>query len=372
MLLHVHALNVVVRERSWSWSWFSVVGRVRSAPNHGGAHFLHDRGLAAELVRGAGVRPGDLVLDLGAGGGAITGPLVAAGARVLAVERDAGLARRLERRFAADPVTVVHGDLRRVPLPRRPYRVVASIPFAVTAALLRRLLDDPRTALERADLIVEWGMARRLATPRPRDLATAWWAGRFDLRLKRRVPAACFRPPPRVDAAHLAVRPRALAGDPGGQRLLRSMLRAAFANPRQPLLAVVAGTPPGAGLSHRRLRRVLAATRLDHTAPAASPTGEQWHDLALELLAATGAPGHRHAPASGTPPVSRGRSTARGGARQAPSSAARVASEGDRRAERSRATDSASRRTRRALPQVSMATSGSDQPRPSSSASSSG
>lgn len=279
-----------------------MVGRARSAPNHAGAHFLRDRAVAAELVRRAGVRPGDLVLDLGAGSGAITAPLAVAGARVLAVERDAGLTRYLERRFAAGQVTVVHGDLLRVPLPRRPYRVVASVPFAVTAALLRRLLDDPRSMLERADLLVEWGLARRLAAPRPRDLATAWWAGRFDLRLERRVPAACFRPPPRVDAAHLAVRPRALAGDPGGQRLLRSMLRLAFAHPGLPLLAVAGGTRPGADRSHRGLRRILTAAGLDPAAPATAATGAQWHQLVLELL---GAPGRRAAPAG---PARRGRS----------------------------------------------------------------
>lgn len=195
-----------------------MVGRARSAPNHAGAHFLRDRGVAAELIRHAGAGPGDLVLDLGAGDGAITAPLAAAGARVVAVERDDRLVRLLERRFAGDLVTVVHGDLRRVPLPRRPFQVVASIPFAVSAALLHRLLDDPRTALAGADLLVEWGLARRLTGSRPRDLNTAWWAARFDLRLERRIPAGCFRSPPRVDAAHLAIRPRPLAGDPRGRR----------------------------------------------------------------------------------------------------------------------------------------------------------
>jgi 23S rRNA (adenine-N6)-dimethyltransferase len=265
-----------------------VAGRARSAPNHAGAHFLRDRGVAAELVRRSGVGPGDLVLDLGAGDGAITAPLAAAGARVVAIERDPRLTRRLERRFAGSQVTVVQGDLRRVPLPRRPYRVVASVPFAITAALLRRLLDDPRGGLAGADLLVEWGLARRLAAPRPRDLATAWWIARYELRLERRVPAACFRPPPRVDAAHLAIRPRALAGDPRGQRLLRSMLRAAFAHPSQPLLAVARGTRPGADRSHRSLRRILVAAGLDPAAPATSPTGAQWHTLALDLLATTG------------------------------------------------------------------------------------
>jgi 23S rRNA (adenine-N6)-dimethyltransferase len=263
-----------------------VAGRVRSATEHAGAHFLRDRSVAAELVRHAAIRPSELVLDLGAGGGAITAPLAATGARVLAVERDQRLVGYLERRFEGTGVRVIRADLRTVPLPRRPYRVVASIPFATTTLLLRRMLDDPRGALAGADLLVEWGAARWLTAAIPRDLATAWWAARFELRLRRRVPAACFTPPPKVDAAHLQVRPRALAGGAAGQRVLRAMLRDAFARPRQPLRSVAAGTFAGAGLSHRRLVRVLAATGLDPAAPATSPTGAQWHDLAVELGAA--------------------------------------------------------------------------------------
>jgi 23S rRNA (adenine-N6)-dimethyltransferase len=230
------------------------------------------------------------VLDLGAGSGAITLPLAATGARVLAVERDGRLARSLARRLAGEErVRVVHGDLLRVPLPRRRYLVVASIPFATGSALLHRLLDHPATPLAGADLLVEWGLAARLATPRPRDLATTWWAARFSLRPLRRVPARSFAPPPSVDAAHLEIRPRDLAGRPRDQRVLRALLTAAYAHGGAPLRAAVAGTRPAAALSHRRLGRLLASLDLDPLAPATAPTAAQWHDLAL-LLSAAGNP----------------------------------------------------------------------------------
>jgi 23S rRNA (adenine-N6)-dimethyltransferase len=274
-----------------------VAGHARSAPNHAGAHFLRDRSVAAELVRRSGVRRGDLVLDLGAGSGAITAPLLAAGARVVAVERDAHLVTRLRRHFEGAAVTVVHGDLRRVPLPRRRYSVVASIPFATTASMLHRLLDDARGAPQRVELLIEWGMARRLTAARPRDLATAWWAARFDLRLRRRVPAACFQPPPRIDAAHLSVRPRPLPADPRGQGLLRSMLRTGFAHPAVPLLTIAAGTSAGAARSHRALRRALADAGLDPAATTASATAAQWHDLTLALLANPAGPSRGLTPA---------------------------------------------------------------------------
>jgi 23S rRNA (adenine-N6)-dimethyltransferase len=64
--------------------------------------------------------------------------------RVIAIERDPRLAARLRRRFAAEPpVGVAEADLRQVPLPRRPFHVVASPPFALTTFLCRHLLGDP-------------------------------------------------------------------------------------------------------------------------------------------------------------------------------------------------------------------------------------
>lgn len=133
-----------------------MAGRRWLAPNPAGAHFLRDRAITGELIRSSGIGPGDLVFDLGAGYGAITARLAATGARVIAVELDARLAGHLERRFSDDAnVRVVHGDARRIPLPRRRFHVVANVPFAATTALLRRLLGDHAIRLAGADLIIE-------------------------------------------------------------------------------------------------------------------------------------------------------------------------------------------------------------------------
>lgn len=131
------------------------------------------------------------------------------GARVIAVERDPRFVSRLERRFADVPaVRVVEADARTVMLPRRPYAVVANIPYAISTALLRRLLDPEETGVRGADLIVEWGFAKRMTAASPRDLETAWWQVRFELRIAGRIPARCFSPAPSVDSAHLMIRRR--------------------------------------------------------------------------------------------------------------------------------------------------------------------
>jgi 23S rRNA (adenine-N6)-dimethyltransferase len=177
--------------------------------NPAGAHFLTDRALVAQLVRASGVGAGDLVFDLGAGFGALTAPLARTGARVVAIELDAELAGRLRRRFGADPlVSVVEADLRRVPLPRRPFHVVASPPFALTTLLCRRLLGDRAVRLAGAELILEWGVAKWLSSRDPRDREIALWSSRYQIGLVRRVAAASFSPAPRSDAAYVRIRPR--------------------------------------------------------------------------------------------------------------------------------------------------------------------
>jgi 23S rRNA (adenine-N6)-dimethyltransferase len=161
------------------------------------------------MVRASGAGAGDLVFDMGAGYGALTAPLARTGARVIAIELDPMLAERLRRRFDGEPqVGVVEDDLRRVPLPRRPFRVVASPPFALTTLLCRRLLGDRSIQLTGAELVLEWGAAKWLANPEPRDRETARFAARYEMRLVRRVPAVSFSPPPQSDAAYLRIRRR--------------------------------------------------------------------------------------------------------------------------------------------------------------------
>src|SRR5262249_39758115 len=145
--------------------------------------FLTDRRLIDRLVRASGAGTGDLVFDLGAGYGAPTRPLAPARARGIAIELDPRLAQRPRHPFPGAPlVGVVEADLREVPLPRRPFHVVASPPFALTTLLCRRLLGNRNVRLLGAELIVEWGAAKWLSSREPRDRETARWRARYQIR----------------------------------------------------------------------------------------------------------------------------------------------------------------------------------------------
>jgi 23S rRNA (adenine-N6)-dimethyltransferase len=160
---------------------------------------------AERVVAAAGIRPGDLVVDVGAGHGALTEPLVAAGARVIAVELHPRRLDALRDRFADDDVVVVRADAASLRLPRRPFRVVANPPFNVTTALLRRLLA-PGSRLLSADLVLPRHSVVRWASGRGRGAGR--WSASHSVALGTRVPRSAFRPHATTDCATLVVRRR--------------------------------------------------------------------------------------------------------------------------------------------------------------------
>jgi 23S rRNA (adenine-N6)-dimethyltransferase len=198
-----------------------------------GQNLLVDERVVDRLLGRLELCPDDLVVDVGAGRGALTIPLARAGVDVLAIERDPHLTRDLqaavERAEVADRVRIRRADLREVRWPSRPYRVVANPPFGLTTALLARLLDEPSVGPTRADLLLQHEVARKRAAHPPSTLRSAAWAPWWSFELGERVPARAFRPIPAVDAAWLTIRrrdPAVLPPDLAGS--FESLLRPAW------------------------------------------------------------------------------------------------------------------------------------------------
>jgi 23S rRNA (adenine-N6)-dimethyltransferase len=223
--------------------------------------------------------PGSLVLDFGAGGGALTRALAEAGARTQAVEIDSVALRELEARFAADPrVEVVEADATTLALPTERFSVVANLPFAAGTAILRRLLGDPRVPLMQLDAIVEWGLAAKRTAVWPSTLLGCTWGAWYELSLVRRVPRACFAPPPSVDAAVLrAGRRSELLVAPGEAGGYEALLRQAFA----------AQAPLDRILPRRFVHRVANELGFDPHATARDLDVRQWAALYATVRPAT-------------------------------------------------------------------------------------
>jgi 23S rRNA (adenine-N6)-dimethyltransferase len=144
-------------------------------------------------VAASPVRARDVVVDLGAGEGALTESLARTGARVLAVELHPGRADELRRRFAGTRVAVVEVDVRAFRWPGHPFRVVANPPYDGVNALVRRLLSTRQ--LRSADLVVAESAARGLARRHPGRVA-----------LGVRLPRRAFLHHPPHDARDVRIR----------------------------------------------------------------------------------------------------------------------------------------------------------------------
>ena len=176
------------------------MGRPRSA---WGWHRLDDA-WAERLVDLSGVGRGDLVVDVGAGAGALVRPLLAVGAKVIAVERHPGRAAALQAELG-DRARVVRADAADLRLPRRPFHVVANPPFAITAPLLARLVH-PGSRLLSAHLVLQRQAVERWVSGRGRTVHG--WPSRFEAEAGPIVPRQAFTPPPAVDCRVLILRRR--------------------------------------------------------------------------------------------------------------------------------------------------------------------
>lgn len=179
----------------------------KEGSNFPGQHLMHSKRLTQSLVEMAGVESNELVLDIGAGKGALTLPLAKRAGKVWAIENDPQFVEKLREKFGkAKNVTIIAKDFLQVNLPRKPFCVVASIPYSITTPILGKLMDQPTIPVKKALLVIEKGAAKRFtANPviRPRILT---WRMYFNLKMGQTLPPHHFSPPPRVDSAVLFIK----------------------------------------------------------------------------------------------------------------------------------------------------------------------
>lgn len=191
-----------------------------------GQNFLADRALIAEIQRLVRDHTEGPIIELGAGDGALTGPLSRLDRPLTALEIDPRRARRLAAR-SGPRVDVVCADVLRYRFPAAPHTIVGNVPFHLTTAILRKLLAE--RGWSSAVLIVQWEVARRRAGVGGASMLTASWWPWYDFGLVRRIPASAFRPVPSVDAGLLTMwrRPVPLVqGRPGYQAFVKQVFQA--------------------------------------------------------------------------------------------------------------------------------------------------
>ena len=216
-----------------------------------GQNFVHDPGTVRRIVRRAGVRPDETVLEIGPGLGSLTLAILETGARVIAVEVDPSLARALPVTVAdrmpgaAGRLSLVHADALTID---GPDALVANLPYNVAVPVLLTLLDALPT-LKTATVMVQAEVADRLAArPGSRtygvpSVKVAWYASaRRGITIGRTV----FWPVPNVDSALVELVRREPPVVRVGRERVFAVIDAAFAQRRKTLrraLAPLAGGP---------------------------------------------------------------------------------------------------------------------------------
>ncbi len=180
--------------------------RHRVELKHGlGQNFLTDTSARDAIAEAAGITPDDEVLEVGAGVGTLTIALASRCRRLVAVELDGRLIPALRETLTGhENVEVVRTDILRFNIrsafPNGNEIVVGNIPYNLTGALIRKLLDEPPRP-RRLSLVVQKEVAERWTAPSGASLSTVAVQVFAEAQMLFTIPAAAFTPPPRVDSA---------------------------------------------------------------------------------------------------------------------------------------------------------------------------
>ncbi|GIN63665.1 hypothetical protein J27TS8_36580 [Robertmurraya siralis] len=175
-------------------------------PNFSGQHLMHNKKLLDEIVNRANVSNNDIVLELGAGKGALTTILSQRARKVLAVEYDAKFVDILNRKTAQSSNTIIiHRDIMKIQLPKEKFVVVSNIPYAITTPIMKMLLDNPSSGFQSGVIVMEKGAARRFTSKFIKNSYVLVWKMWFDLRYIKEISRNNFSPPPRVDSAMVMI-----------------------------------------------------------------------------------------------------------------------------------------------------------------------
>jgi 16S rRNA (adenine1518-N6/adenine1519-N6)-dimethyltransferase len=230
-----------------------------------GQNFVVDANTVRRIVRTAALDPDDVVLEVGPGLGSLTLGLLAAAARVVAVEVDPVLAARLPRTVAsyappdvAERLDVVAADALTVDvLPGPPpTALVANLPYNVAVPVLLRALER-WPSLRHGLVMVQAEVADRIVAPPGSrtygipSVKVAWWA---EARRAGAVPRGVFWPVPNVDSALVAVRRREPPVADASRERVFAVVDAAFAQRRKSLRAALAGIAGSPVEAERMLR----------------------------------------------------------------------------------------------------------------------
>lgn len=241
-----------------------------------GQHWLRDAEVLAHIADSAELTEDDTVLEIGPGLGTLTSVLLRRSKKVIAVEFDEDLARKLPGQFPGKELEVIQSDILSFDLSTLPagYKVVANVPYYITSKIVQ-LLMTAENKPDIAVLLVQKEVADRLAA-QPGDMSILAVSAQVfaDVSLGDVVPAELFTPPPKVDSEVVILKTRS---EPFLQNMSEKeffhMVKAGFSAKRKKLRSSLSG---GLGISKRDAESLLKKARVDSDSRAENLSLNEW------------------------------------------------------------------------------------------------
>ena len=177
-----------------------------------GQHFLSDGAVIDAIVAAISPRPGEALVEIGPGLGAMTAPLLERCGRLTVIELDRDLAARLRRN---DRLDVIEADVLTVDFAAladrlgQPLRVVGNLPYNISTPILFHLLGAADRVVDQTFMLQKEVVERMAAHPGVKDYGrlSVMLQWRYDIESLLDVPPEAFDPPPRVDSAVVRMQP---------------------------------------------------------------------------------------------------------------------------------------------------------------------
>jgi 16S rRNA (adenine1518-N6/adenine1519-N6)-dimethyltransferase len=202
-----------------------------------GQHFLADEGVIGDIVRAIAPAPGQALVEIGPGLGALTAPLLQRCQALTVIELDRDLAARLRKRegltvVEADVLTVDFGAL--ADAAGQALRVVGNLPYNISTPILFALLPWAHRIADQHFMLQKEVVDRMAARPQTGDYGrlSVMLQWRYEVEPLLEVPPEAFDPPPRVDSTVVRLVPRAEAA-PVDPALFEEMVQVAFSQRRK-------------------------------------------------------------------------------------------------------------------------------------------
>ncbi len=259
-----------------------------------GQNFLIDQNIVDRIIQSADLKPGEWVLEIGPGLGALTSELSEQAEHVVAMEIDTGLVEILKETLDNPKISIVEGDalslhwrelLENLGWHGQPLKLAANLPYYLTTPLIMKTLESDLPFSSLVVMVQKEVATRMLAEPGSKDVGVLSLAVQYyaEGSLVLNVPRTVFIPSPAVDSAVVELRPRPPKVDAPRDELL-TVIRASFQQRRKTVRNALKPVLEEWNLTPEQLDQAMSDAKIEPTIRGERLSLEDFNALTKELL----------------------------------------------------------------------------------------